>query len=94
MGRHGRGFPARTIEPSRSTTPSDERKAHALLVEYTALRQQTPRREDARRERFATEFVLKLLKKRLFSSPRAFDDTLAAHLALAAKAARAARPSP
>jgi len=32
-------------------------------------------------ERFASEFVLKLLKKRLFSSPAAFELTLGKHVA-------------
>ena len=44
----------------------------------------------------ATEFILKLLKKRLFSSPRAFADTLARHeesLRGARKQAASVRPS-
>jgi hypothetical protein len=51
--------------------------------------------EDAS-ERTATEFVLKLLKKRLFSSPAAFHDTLQKHqqtLAGLSEAAPARRPS-
>jgi superfamily II DNA or RNA helicase len=70
-------FPARAIEPIEVDYPEDERRAHALLVEYTTLRQQCAR-DGA--QSVAVDFLLKLLKKRLFSSPRAFDDTLAAHL--------------
>lgn len=70
-------FPARTIEHIEVDYPEHERKAHALLVEYTALRQKSAREESVG---VAVDFLLKLLKKRLFSSPRAFDDTLAAHL--------------
>src|SRR5262249_48620648 len=46
-------------------------------------------------ERFASEFVLKTLKKRLFSSPAAFGDTLARHresLRTARKGRTADRP--
>lgn len=41
-------------------------------------------------ERYATEFVLKLLKKRLFSSPQAFAATLDKHLQSLAQARRSA----
>lgn len=52
----------------------DERAAHRDLKEYTTLRIGGA---TASGERYATEFVLKLLKKRLFSSPAAFATTLA-----------------
>jgi SNF2 family DNA or RNA helicase len=70
-------FPARVIEPIEVDYPDDERQAHGLLVEYTALRQESSQGEAAG---VAVDFLLKLLKKRMFSSPRAFDDTLDAHL--------------
>ncbi len=54
-----------------------ERRAHTRLREYAELRQQNVANET---ERVATEFVLKLLKKRLFSSPAAFATTLEKHL--------------
>ncbi len=54
----------------------EEKQAHALLKEYTQLR--TKGLEDST-ERYVTEFVLKLLKKRLFSSPEAFRTTLMQH---------------
>lgn len=53
-----------------------ERRAHLALKQYTALRIKTAQ-TDA--QRFAAEFVLKLLKKRLFSSPAAFRITLDKH---------------
>jgi superfamily II DNA or RNA helicase len=53
-----------------------ERRAHRALQRYTNLRLNASH-TDA--ERFAAEFVLKLLKKRLFSSPAAFEITLDKH---------------
>jgi SNF2 family DNA or RNA helicase len=49
---------------------------HETLRAYTAARQASASTEV---ERFAGEFVLKLLKKRLFSSPQAFLHTLEKH---------------
>ncbi|MBK8536558.1 MAG: hypothetical protein IPL59_16370 [Candidatus Competibacteraceae bacterium] len=49
-----------------------ERQAHRALQDYTALRMQNAK---SAAEQFAAEFVLKLLKKRLFSSPAAFATT-------------------
>ena len=69
-------FPRRNLVPITVAYPNDEKEAHANLRKYTELR--TKGLED-QTERYATEFVLKLLKKRLFSSPRAFADTLAKH---------------
>src|SRR5207249_10872094 len=46
------------------------------LQRYTKLR---AARASDQAEKFATEFVLKTLKKRLFSSPKAFEITLAHH---------------
>ncbi len=73
----------------------DERDVHAWLREYTLLRQQNI--ADVL-ERTAGEFVLKLLKKRLFSSPAAFALTLEQHEQSIASARRrgaqpASRPS-
>ena len=56
----------------------EERNAHDALQEYSALRI-THAAADG--ERMAAEFVLKLLKKRLFSSPAAFGITLEKHIA-------------
>src|SRR5262249_37295594 len=53
-----------------------ERRIHAALREYAASRQLDAGEQAGQT---ATEFVLKLLKKRLFSSPAAFAATLAKH---------------
>ena len=53
-----------------------ERRAHQALREYTKLRLGNATSPS---EAFASEFVLKLLKKRMFSSPEAFAVTLAKH---------------
>ena len=63
-----RRFPPRVLEPIEVPYTDEERQIHAALRQYTKLR--TSRAED-NAERFATEFVLKTLKKRLFSCPAA-----------------------
>ena len=55
---------------------SEEKAAHAELQRYTELRTKAASTPG---ERVAAEFVLKLLKKRLFSSPAAFCSTLERH---------------
>lgn len=57
--------------------PDAERQAHALLSEFAALRR---RRLTSRRGRASVDLVTLLLKKRLFSSPRAFAGTVAKYL--------------
>lgn len=69
-------FPPRVLRPIEVPYTDEERECHAALREYTKLR--TDRASD-HAERFATEFVLKTLKKRLFSSPAAFLATLERH---------------
>lgn len=69
-------FARREIVPLEVDYSIQERHIHALLRQYTESRQKHAR--DAV-ERVATEFVLKLLKKRLFSSPAAFLTTLEKH---------------
>jgi superfamily II DNA or RNA helicase len=71
-------FPVRRLMPLEVEYTDEERRVHAELVEYSQLRSEASR---AAGERFATDFVLKLLKKRLFSSPAAFATTLEAHRA-------------
>jgi len=70
-------FPKRTIQAIEVDYTEEEKKAHAWLQEYTDLRQQNPKDGV---ERYATEFMMKMLKKRLFSSPAAFLLTLEQHL--------------
>jgi superfamily II DNA or RNA helicase len=69
-------FPKRRIEAIEVYYTDEEQRAHQLLNEYTQLRRQAIEDEAGA---YATEFVLKLLKKRLFSSPAAFANTLERH---------------
>lgn len=69
-------FPARKLEALEVDYPDEERRIHAALREYAKLRAATAADNT---QRVATEFVLKTLKKRLFSSPAAFAQTLAQH---------------
>ena len=69
-------FPQRRLEVIEVDYSQEEKQVHAWLKEYSQLRQ-AHASDDS--EKFATEFVLKLLKKRLFSSPAAFAATLAKH---------------
>lgn len=73
----GPHFPERVLEALPVEYSPAERRAHEALRDYTRLRLDGARGE----EQFAAEFVLKLLKKRLFSSPAAFASTLARHRA-------------
>ncbi|MCM1983780.1 DISARM system SNF2-like helicase DrmD [Lyngbya confervoides] len=70
-------FPERKLEAIAVDYPDAERQVHGWLKEYTELRRKTA--ADDATELYATEFVLKLLKKRLFSSPEAFRSTLEQH---------------
>lgn len=70
-------FPKRYIQAIEVDYTDEEKLAHAWLQEYTNLRQQNPKDTV---ERYATEFMMKMLKKRLFSSPAAFLLTLEQHL--------------
>ncbi len=69
-------FPKRVLEPIEVPYTEEERGVHAALKQYAELRVQ---RSHDNSEKLATEFVLKTLKKRLFSSPAAFLTTLDSH---------------
>jgi SNF2 family DNA or RNA helicase len=69
-------FPERTLEAIEVAYSEEEKSMHAALREYTRLRQAGTTDST---QRVATEFVLKTLKKRLFSSPAAFARTLQQH---------------
>lgn len=69
-------FAARVLEPLEVDYPAEEKRIHAALQEYTKLRH-TKAVDNS--QRVATDFVLKILKKRLFSSPAAFARTLQQH---------------
>jgi len=70
-------FPERRLIPLEVHYPEGERRIHQVLRTYTESR-----RRQARATTFqtATDFVTLLLKKRLFSSPKAFHETLHEHL--------------
>ena len=70
-------FPERKITAVNVKYTDDEIRIHGTLQKYTTLCRERAR---TRSEKFSAEFVLKLLKKRLFSSPAAFATTLAQHL--------------
>src|SRR5690606_2494738 len=59
-----RRFPKRQVEPIEVDYSQEERQVHAWLREYTESRQHNQQDEQ---ERCATDFIMKLLKKRLFS---------------------------
>src|SRR4051812_21403190 len=69
-------FPRRVLDPIEVPYTDEERVVHTALHQYATLR--VERCQD-NAEKLATEFVLKTLKKRLFSSPAAFLTTLDAH---------------
>jgi len=73
-GKHR--FPTRRLEAIEVAYTSEEKQVHQWLREYSHLRLQNASNHE---ERYAAEFVLKLLKKRLFSSPAAFMITLNKH---------------
>src|SRR5438874_2068598 len=69
-------FPKRLLDAIEVLYTGEERAIHTALREYGESR--TSRAQD-NTEKMATEFVLKTLKKRLFSSPAAFLATLDRH---------------
>lgn len=86
-----RRFPPRVLEPIEVPYTGEEREIHAALRQYAKLRSA---RAEGNVERFATEFVLKTLKKRLFSCPAAFLATLEQHeKSLHTARKKTARPS-
>jgi SNF2 family DNA or RNA helicase len=73
-----RRFAERIVKHLEVPYTDEERQAHRALQQYSALRLKHAASDG---ERMAAEFVLKLLKKRLFSSPAAFGITLEKHIA-------------
>lgn len=69
-------FPRRVLDPIEVPYTDEERAVHAALQRYAESR--ASRAQD-NTVKMATEFVLKTLKKRLFSSPAAFLTTLDQH---------------
>ena len=81
-----RRFAKRVVDSLDVDYTEVERHAHKALHEYTNLRLKSAHTPG---EAFAAEFVLKLLKKRMFSSPEAFATTLAKHDSSVAGAGKA-----
>lgn len=73
-----RRFAERIVQHLEVPYTQEERQAHHNLQAYSELRLKNAASDG---ERMAAEFVLKLLKKRLFSSPAAFGITLEKHIA-------------
>jgi superfamily II DNA or RNA helicase len=70
-------FAKRDVLPLEVEYPPEERRIHDVLRVYTESRRRQAQSTVARN---ATDFVTILLKKRLFSSPKAFLETLQQHL--------------
>jgi superfamily II DNA or RNA helicase len=70
-------FQQRNATALSVTYPAGEREAHARLAEFAALRR---KRLTSKRGKAAVDLVTLLLKKRLFSSPRAFAHTVGVYL--------------
>jgi superfamily II DNA or RNA helicase len=73
------GFPKRKIDKIEVAYADEEREAYATLKRYGELRLKAAVDAENAGARLAERFVLTLLKKRLFSSPEAFAETLAVH---------------
>jgi len=86
-----RRFPQRKLDVIEVPYSDEEKEVHRWLREYSESRQNNAQGNE---ERFAVEFVLKLLKKRLFSSPAAFALTLSKHIETVKNGARKAAPKP
>jgi ERCC4-related helicase len=69
-------FPKRVLGPIEVPYTEEEKEIHSALKKYGRMR---ANRAQDNTESMATEFVLKTLKKRLFSSPAAFLTTLEKH---------------
>lgn len=70
-------FQRRILEEVEVPYTDEEKEIHLALKEYTDLRKKGALDN---LEKYATEFVLKLVKKRLFSSPASFYSTLEKHI--------------
>ncbi|HEY9474236.1 MAG TPA: DISARM system SNF2-like helicase DrmD, partial [Mycobacteriales bacterium] len=74
-------FATRELDYLEVDYPAAERHAHDLLTRYATSRARAAEQANAAAGRTAAEFVTTLLKKRLFSSPKAFAETVTTHLA-------------
>jgi len=69
-------FPKRVLKVLEVDYSSEEKEIHQLLKEYTESRLNAVK---GTRYSYGADFILMLLKKRLFSSPMAFATTLSKH---------------
>lgn len=69
-------FPVRKLEALEVDYDKEEREVHEMLKRYSESRTKRSKEDGGG---YGTHFVLKLLKKRLFSSPAAFATTLEKH---------------
>ena len=69
-------YPQRQLMPLEVKYSQEEQEVHEILREYTSSRAISVKGTSYR---YGSDFVHKLLKKRLFSSPMAFATTLAKH---------------
>ncbi len=84
-------FPKRNLIPLDVDYTEDEIDVHEKLKQYTESRLHDVKDQT---ENFAIQFVLKLLKKRLFSSPAAFKSTLEQHIKSLENAVRREKKQP
>jgi hypothetical protein len=87
-------FPVRRLVPLVVDYTDEERQLHAALQTYSASRTKAAERAAGTVGRTAAQFVLTLLKKRLFSSPAAFLRTLAQHVETVTNPRRRGGPPP
>jgi superfamily II DNA or RNA helicase len=84
-------FPKREIVPLEVHHPQDERDIHADLRSYATLRARRLKGDET--SKLSADFVTTLLKKRLFSSPAAFNRTLEVHEATLRRGPKKRRPA-
>ncbi|MEV6983214.1 DISARM system SNF2-like helicase DrmD [Sphaerisporangium sp. NPDC051017] len=70
-------FPTRVLHSIEVTYSDEERAAHRKLARYAQSRREVAH---GNAQKTAADFVTTLLKKRLFSSPKAFAETVEKHL--------------
>ena len=70
-------FPRRITQYLEVHHSAEDREAHRMLAEYADSRRKAAGGDAGRA---AADFVTTLLKKRLFSSPKAFAETVETHL--------------
>ena len=90
--RHAAVREARDVVMLEVDHPDDEREVHADLVAYGVARAARLAKDGETARKTAADFVMTLLKKRLFSSPAAFVRTLEVHRRTLLRERRPAAP--